>query len=154
MGHGRDARLGRPPPERRPSRHSAQRWRRRHEHVRLARRDLHSFWPRRLCAPRLWADRMPQSTAEALLAADSEAARAQLLAQANWYNATATPYEQGLREEDPRLFGEKIGVVKAGGVLTADVKSHAARVFRLRRIAKDGDKFKGKSIDRVAKDEL
>jgi alpha-galactosidase len=102
----------------------------------------------------LWANRMEQSTAEALLAAGSEAERAQLLQQADWYNATAKPYEQGLREGDPRLFGEKIGVVKAGGVLTANVKSHAARVFRLRRIAKEGDKFKGKSIDRVAKDEL
>jgi alpha-galactosidase len=89
-----------------------------------------------------------------LLAAGSEAERAQLLQQADWYNATAKPYEQGLREGDPRLFGEKIGVVKAGGILTANVRSHAARVFRLRRIAKEGDKFKGKSIDRVAKDEL
>jgi alpha-galactosidase len=102
----------------------------------------------------LWANRMEQSTVEALLAAGSEAERAQLLRQADWYNATAKPYEQGLREGDPRLFGEKIGVVKAGGILTANVKSHAARVFRLRRIAKEGDKFKGKSIDRVAKDEL
>ncbi|KAF9697352.1 hypothetical protein EKO04_004872 [Ascochyta lentis] len=99
----------------------------------------------------LWAHRMSTETAEELLAAKSEADRAALLKKANWYNATETPYEQGLREGDARLFGEKIGVVKAGGSLKAPVKSHAAKVFRLRRIAKEGDAFKGKSI---ARDEL
>lgn len=103
----------------------------------------------------LWAHRMSEATAEALLAAAAdEAAAAAVLRDAGWYNATETPYEEGLRSGDPRLFGEKIGVVPARGVLKAPVKSHAARVFRLRRIAKEGDKFKGKSIDRVAKDEL
>jgi alpha-galactosidase len=102
----------------------------------------------------LWADRMPEKTAEELLAAKSEVDRAAILKKANWYNATETPYEQGLHEGDVRLFGEKIGVVEAGGSLKAPVKSHAAKVFRLRRITKEGEKFRGKSIDRVAKDEL
>jgi alpha-galactosidase len=99
----------------------------------------------------LWAHRMSDETAQAVLAAKSEGDRASILKKVNWYNATGTPYEQGLREEDPRLFGEKIGVVKAGGSLKAPVKSHAAKVFRLRRIAKEGETFKGKSI---ARDEL
>ncbi|KAJ4382174.1 hypothetical protein N0V86_002505 [Didymella sp. IMI 355093] len=102
----------------------------------------------------LWANRMPEETAEKLLAATSDADRAAILKKANWYNATETSYEQGLREGDARLFGDKVGVVKAGGNLKASVKSHAAKVFRLRRIGKEGEKFKGKSIDRVAKDEL
>ena len=102
----------------------------------------------------LWAHRMSDDTATSLLAAPSAADRAAVLKKANWYNATETPYEQGLRENDPRLFGEKIGVVEAGGDLKAHVKSHSAKVFRLLRIAKEGEKFKGKSIDRVAKDEL
>lgn len=102
----------------------------------------------------LWAHRMSEETAEELLTAESEADRAAVLRRAKWYNATETPYEQGLREEDPRLFGEEIGVVQAGGSLKAPVKSHAAKVFRLRRIAKKGEKFKGKSTVRVAKDEL
>ncbi|KAK7991485.1 glycoside hydrolase family 27 protein [Apiospora saccharicola] len=102
----------------------------------------------------LWAHRMDDATAEAILAAGTAEERSALLKKANWYNATETPYADGLRNEDPRLFGEKIGVVEAGGVLRATVKSHAAKVFRLRRIAKEGAKFKGKSIDRVAKDEL
>lgn len=102
----------------------------------------------------LWAGRMSDATAEKLLTASSETDRAAVLKKANWYNATETPYAQGLRDEDPRLFGEKIGVVNAGGSLKAPVGRHAAKVFRLRRIAKEGEKFKGKSIDRVAKDEL
>ena len=102
----------------------------------------------------LWAHRMPEETAQEILSAKSEAERTAILKKANWYNATEVPYERGLREEDPRLFGEKIGVVEAGGSLKAPVESHAAKVFRLRRIAKEGEKFKGKSIDRVAKDEL
>ncbi|KAK6846301.1 glycoside hydrolase family 27 protein [Apiospora arundinis] len=102
----------------------------------------------------LWANRMSEATATAILAAKTSEERTALLKKANWFNATETSYAEGLRNEDPRLFGEKIGVVEAGGVLRASVKSHAARVFRLRRIAKDGEKFKGKSIDRVAKDEL
>jgi alpha-galactosidase len=76
------------------------------------------------------------------------------LREANWYNSTEIPYAQGLAQEDARLFGEKIGVVEAGGVLKADVKKHAARVFRLRRVKKEGETFKGKSISREEKDEL
>ena len=102
----------------------------------------------------LWAHRMAQGTAEELLGAKTEGERAAVLKKAEWYNATETPYEQGLRDGDARLFGEKIGVVKAGGDVEARVKSHSAKVFRLRRIAKEGEKFKGKSIDRIAKDEL
>lgn len=101
----------------------------------------------------LWAHRMAEETAEALIAAKTDHERSAILEKANWYNATETPFEEGLRKNDPRLFGEKIGIVEARGVLKAPVKSHAARVFRLRRIAKPGEKFKGKSIDRTA-DEL
>ncbi|KAK6077727.1 Alpha-galactosidase [Seiridium cupressi] len=102
----------------------------------------------------LWAHRMPEETAEALIAAKTNDERNAIFQEVNWYNATETPFEEGLRNDDPRLFGEKIGVVEAGGVLEALVESHAARVFRLRKIAKPGEKFKGKSIDRVSKEEL
>jgi alpha-galactosidase len=102
----------------------------------------------------LWANRMSEAVADAILAADTADKRASFLKQANWYNATEIPYAQGLRDEDPRLFGEKIDVVEAGGVLKAQVEKHSAKVFRLRRIAKEGDNFKGKSIARETKDEL
>jgi alpha-galactosidase len=96
---------------------------------------------------------MPEATAEELLAAESETERATILKKADWYNATEIPYAKGLAQDDPRLFGEKIGVVGAGGVLKADVKSHAARVFRLRRVKKEGDAFEAKSISRNDGDE-
>lgn len=101
----------------------------------------------------LWANRMPEETAEALLAAKKAADREAILKKANWYNATEIPYAKGLAKGDERLFGEKIGVVEAGGRLKADVKSHAAQVFRLRRIAKEGDEFEAKSISRNDGDE-
>lgn len=102
----------------------------------------------------LWAHRMPQDTAEALLAAREASERNAILKHADWYNATEMPYAEGLAREDPRLFGEKIGVVEAGGVLSARVKRHAAEVYRLRRVAREGETFKGKSISREDKDEL
>jgi alpha-galactosidase len=102
----------------------------------------------------LWAHRMAEATAEALLAATTHEERAAILKRANWYNATETPFEVGLRNNDPRLFGEKIGVVEAGGVLRAPVRRHAAKVFRLRRVVRPGETFKGKDFDRGAKDEL
>jgi alpha-galactosidase len=99
----------------------------------------------------LWANRMSEVTAKALLAAKTEVERTVVLNEANWYNATQIPYAQGLANDDARLFGESIGIVKAGGVLKAEVKSHAARVLRLRRVKKEGESFRGKSI---ARDEL
>ncbi|KAK6205959.1 hypothetical protein LQW54_008022 [Pestalotiopsis sp. IQ-011] len=105
----------------------------------------------------LWAHRMSQDTATALMAARTDVEREAIHRAANWYNATETPFAEGLRRGDPRLFGERIGVVEAGGILKAEVQSHAARVFRLRRIAKPGEQFKEKRhdrIDRIAKDEL
>jgi alpha-galactosidase len=101
----------------------------------------------------LWAHRMSEETAEELLSSMKDAEREAILKKANWYNATEISYAKGLAKGDERLFGEKIGVVEAGGILKADVKSHAARVFRLRRIAREGDEFEAKSISRNEGDE-
>jgi alpha-galactosidase len=101
----------------------------------------------------LWAHRMSAATAKELLEAKGGAERESILRKAEWYNATEIPYAKGLAQEDARLFGEKIGVVEAGGVLDAEVKSHAARVFRLRRVKKEGDRFGAKSISRNDGDE-
>ena len=56
---------------------------------------------------------------------------------------------QGLANEDPRLFGEKIGEVEARGHVKASVPRHAARVFRLRSV--DG---KDKTRKSLVRDEL
>jgi alpha-galactosidase len=101
----------------------------------------------------LWAHRMSAATAKELLEAKGGAERESILRKAEWYNATEIPYAKGLAQEDARLFGQKIGVVEAGGVLDAEVKSHAARVFRLRRVKKEGDRFGAKSISRNDGDE-
>ncbi|TEA16702.1 Alpha-galactosidase [Colletotrichum sidae] len=105
----------------------------------------------------LWADRMPTETAAALFNAESDDERVRIFREANWYNATEVPYAVGLEKEDPRLFGKKVGIIEPKGVLKAAVPSHAAKVFRLRRIAQPGDGFKAKSHDRTQraiKDEL
>jgi alpha-galactosidase len=90
----------------------------------------------------LWGDRMSENDAKAVLEqAPGAFDRA--------YNATETPYAQGLANEDPRLFGEKIGEVEARGRIETHVPRHAARVFRLRSV--DG---KDKVRKSLVKEEL
>jgi len=66
-----------------------------------------------------------------------------------WYNATEMSYAEGLEGRDPRLMGEKVGVVRAGGVLEWEVGRHAAMVFRLRSV--DDSQVKRRA---AVKDEL
>lgn len=75
----------------------------------------------------LWAGRMDDETAERVLE-DGE----RVLAEVGWYNATTMSYREGLDRGDERLMGKKIGEVKPGGVLKAQVLRHAVKVFRLR----------------------
>jgi alpha-galactosidase len=87
----------------------------------------------------LWGDRMSENDAKAVLDQAPDAFNGA-------YNATETPYVQGLANEDPRLFGKKIGEVKARGQIEAHVPRHAARVFRLRSV--DGKDKTRKSLVR------
>lgn len=83
----------------------------------------------------LWANRMHNHVAEALRDASFEGKAektVEILKQARWYNATDLPYPEGLRLEDERLFGKRIGSVKAGGELQAKVPRHSVSAFRLR----------------------
>ena len=41
---------------------------------------------------------------------------------------------QPMANDDPRLFGEKIGKVEARGKVEAHVPRHAAKVYRLRSV--------------------
>lgn len=79
----------------------------------------------------LWADRMDESTGNALLDAE-DGAFVKVFSDANWYNATALPYKDGLLLQDKRLMGKKIGVVEADGTLKATVRKHAVKAFRLK----------------------
>lgn len=87
----------------------------------------------------LWGEsgsRMSVQDAQALLdAKDADARRTFLRSKLNWYNATEMPYAEGLSRRDPRLFGERVGIVEAGGTLSAHVQRHAAKVFRLQSVS-------------------
>lgn len=85
----------------------------------------------------LWANRMSEADAETVLKSGKVVGA---------YNATEVPYSRGLAEEDPRLFGEKIGEVKPCGQVQARVPRHAAKVFRLR--SADGKDKARKSLVR------
>lgn len=71
----------------------------------------------------LWARRMSEADAQTVLKSGKVVGA---------YNATETSYAQGLADEDPRLFGKKIGEVDPRGQVNAHVARHAAKVFRLR----------------------
>ncbi|KAM0253863.1 hypothetical protein ACHAQJ_007147 [Trichoderma viride] len=87
----------------------------------------------------LWGSsgsRMGSHDAQALLDAKGPDARRTLLqTKLDWYNATELPYAQGLSRRDPRLFGERIGVVEAGGEIKVRVQRHSAKVFRLQSVS-------------------
>ncbi|OAQ78506.1 alpha-galactosidase [Purpureocillium lilacinum] len=97
----------------------------------------------------LWGSegaRMSKADAQAVLDAKSDAERSSVLKRANWYNATEKPYAKGLEDGDERLFGERVGTVKAGGRLEARVARHAAKVFRLQSAGGKAGASKGSSL--------
>lgn len=87
----------------------------------------------------LWASRMAEADVQTILKEKTGKI-------SGVYNATELPYAQGLEKDDARLFGEKVGVVNAGGHLETHVKRHAAKVFRLR--SADGQDKTRKSLVR------
>lgn len=85
----------------------------------------------------LWGNRMDNALAQKILDADTASAL-KLLEQANWYNSTALPYKEGLKNGDERLLGKKVGSIEKGGKLSKKVKKHAAEVFRLKSVGGGG----------------
>ncbi|KAB5531402.1 alpha-galactosidase [Coniochaeta sp. 2T2.1] len=81
----------------------------------------------------LWAGRMSEKVAQKLIdASESGVGIEEAQKAVKWYNTTELSYADGLDAEDSRLFGVKIGEVKAQGTLKATVKRHSVEVFRLR----------------------
>lgn len=81
----------------------------------------------------LWANRMDSATAQKILdAGETIEASEKLFQGANWYNATALSYQDGLKANDPRLLGKFVGIIQPRGVLKFMVKRHSAEMFRLR----------------------
>jgi alpha-galactosidase len=85
----------------------------------------------------LWANRMDIGLAEKILDATTEKAVA-LLKEADWYNSTALPYKEGLKNRDSRLMGKKIETIAPGGILTAKVKRHSVEMYRLKSVGSGG----------------
>jgi alpha-galactosidase len=94
----------------------------------------------------LWANRMSNEVAQRILDATTAGAL-NILQETNWYNSSTISYKEGLKAQDPRLLGKKIGVVEAEGTLQAKVLRHSVGVFRLR----SSDSFKRYTM---VKDEL
>lgn len=78
----------------------------------------------------LWANRVDNMTASQIL--DGSRSANGLL-----YNATQTSYADGLKANDTRLFGGRVGTIEPYGLLNATVPAHGGGLFRLRRQAQN-----------------
>lgn len=88
----------------------------------------------------LWAYRMTDEEAQALIdAANATEFSGSGLAASNatskLYNATRTPYADGLAAEQELLLGKVVGTVAPKGAVSANVERHGAAMFRLRAVA-------------------
>lgn len=76
----------------------------------------------------LWANRMSDSTAEEILAGNSQYLK-------SWYNSTETSYQSGLEAGDERLLGKHVGSVgPKDPELKAMVPRHGVMMYRLRSV--------------------
>ena len=78
----------------------------------------------------LWANRMPNATANMILNANSTMDATNVTSY--YYNATETSYAKGLAMNDTRLMGVKVGSVNGLGTLTAEVPRHGVVAYRLK----------------------
>lgn len=79
----------------------------------------------------LWANRMSEEEASAILAGNATAIAEDSVTR---YNATALSYADGLAANHTALFGQKIGQLQPGGTLEAEVDRHSIGLFRLRPV--------------------
>jgi len=85
----------------------------------------------------LWADRMDTAFAQKILKAPTDKLE-RLFKEANWYNSTELSYKDGLKRQDARLMGKKVGNITPGGSLAAKVKRHSVEMYRLKSVAHGG----------------
>lgn len=78
----------------------------------------------------LWANRMPNATANMILNANSTMA-ATNVTQYYW-NATETSFADGIAANNTLLMGSLVGSVEALGTVTADVPRHGVMAYRMR----------------------
>jgi alpha-galactosidase len=85
----------------------------------------------------LWANRMSDEEAAAIISASSAAGNATTgdnaaVVGAVRYNATKTSYAEGLAQDNPLLLGKVSTTVQPSGTITATVDRHGVAMFRLR----------------------
>jgi alpha-galactosidase len=87
----------------------------------------------------LWANRMSEAEAQAIIDASSATGNATngynaTIVGSGRYNATKTSYAQGLKNNDTLLLGNVTTTVGPSGTVTATVERHGAALFRLRAL--------------------
>jgi alpha-galactosidase len=87
----------------------------------------------------LWANRMSNDEAQAIISASSAAGNVTTgynatTVGAGRYNATRTSYAEGIANSDPLLLGNITTTVQPSGTITAMVDPHGAAMFRLRAL--------------------
>lgn len=87
----------------------------------LGSRELTSTW----AVYDLWANRLDNTTASYILEGNKTA-------EGVFYNTTEQSYQDGLSNNDTRLFGSKIGSIYPGGTFNMTVPAHGIGLYRLR----------------------
>lgn len=87
----------------------------------------------------LWANRMDNATAQAIISASTETGNATTGSNATRvgdgrYNATEMSYKDGLAARRSELLGNLTGTVKPSGTVVADVEAHGVKMFRMRPV--------------------
>ena len=90
----------------------------------------------------LWANRMPDSTASAILngtfnntnisGANTDMLNGTAVPVSYFYNSTHSSYAEGLAANNSALLGKKVGVLSPGGEVSASVVGHGVAAYRLR----------------------
>lgn len=80
----------------------------------------------------LWANRMPDDIAQALIDGNSTSTNATASLSQYYFNATKTSYAEGLASNDSLLLGTMVGSVTAGGSIETEVARHGVAMMRLR----------------------
>ncbi|KAM0190524.1 hypothetical protein ACHAPC_002690 [Botrytis cinerea] len=87
----------------------------------------------------LWANRMDDATAKAIIDASTATGNATTgynatTVGAGRYNATEMSYADGLAAGRSELLGNLTGTVKPSGTVVADVEAHGVKMFRMRPV--------------------
>lgn len=75
----------------------------------------------------LWANRMTDEEAQSIINGNATASNA-----TTRYNATATSYAEGLKNNATQLYGSRVGSIEPSGTFSAEIPRHSVGIYRLR----------------------